>query len=100
MTDDNLFDDKIWCIFFLQAKNPTDKPIDGISTYNVVPFEAGQYFNKIQCFCFVYETHFQIMYGRVALVEIPEILYHASWRVVRYVGWDDGAGCKKYSSIF
>eukprot|EP00092_Neocalanus_flemingeri_P011403 GFUD01012286.1.p1 GENE.GFUD01012286.1~~GFUD01012286.1.p1 ORF type:complete len:263 (-),score=54.75 GFUD01012286.1:92-880(-) len=37
---------------FYTAKNPTDKPIDGISTYNVVPFEAGAYFNKIQCFCF------------------------------------------------
>jgi len=37
---------------FYTAKNPTTKPIDGISTYNVVPFEAGQYFNKIQCFCF------------------------------------------------
>ncbi len=37
---------------FYTAKNPTDKPIDGISTYNVIPFEAGQYFNKIQCFCF------------------------------------------------
>lgn len=37
---------------FYRAKNPTDKPITGISTYNVVPFEAGQYFNKIQCFCF------------------------------------------------
>ena len=36
----------------LQAKNPTEKPIDGISTYNVIPFEAGLYFNKIQCFCF------------------------------------------------
>lgn len=33
---------------FYTAKNPTDKPIIGISTYNVVPFEAGQYFNKIQ----------------------------------------------------
>lgn len=33
---------------FYKAKNPTDKPIIGISTYNVVPFEAGQYFNKIQ----------------------------------------------------
>ncbi|GAB0197688.1 cytochrome c oxidase assembly protein COX11, mitochondrial [Grus japonensis] len=37
---------------FYKAKNPTDKPIVGISTYNVIPFEAGQYFNKIQCFCF------------------------------------------------
>ncbi|XP_010898005.1 cytochrome c oxidase assembly protein COX11, mitochondrial isoform X3 [Esox lucius] len=33
---------------FYRAKNPTDKPVIGISTYNVVPFEAGQYFNKIQ----------------------------------------------------
>ncbi|XP_072167848.1 cytochrome c oxidase assembly protein ctaG-like [Diadema setosum] len=37
---------------FYSAMNPTDKPIVGISTYNVVPFDAGQYFNKIQCFCF------------------------------------------------
>ncbi len=37
---------------FYTAKNPTDVPIDGISTYNVIPFEAGTYFNKIQCFCF------------------------------------------------
>ncbi|KAK3612431.1 hypothetical protein CHS0354_032040 [Potamilus streckersoni] len=37
---------------FYTATNPTDKPIVGISTYNILPFEAGQYFNKIQCFCF------------------------------------------------
>lgn len=37
---------------FYTAKNPTDKPVIGISTYNVLPFEVGQYFNKIQCFCF------------------------------------------------
>lgn len=37
---------------FYTAKNSTDVPVTGISTYNVVPFEAGQYFNKIQCFCF------------------------------------------------
>jgi len=37
---------------FYTAQNPTDEPVVGISTYNVVPFEAGQYFNKIQCFCF------------------------------------------------
>ncbi|XP_029456538.1 cytochrome c oxidase assembly protein COX11, mitochondrial isoform X2 [Rhinatrema bivittatum] len=33
---------------FYKARNSTDKPVIGISTYNVVPFEAGQYFNKIQ----------------------------------------------------
>ncbi|XP_073444276.1 cytochrome c oxidase assembly protein COX11, mitochondrial [Dendrobates tinctorius] len=37
---------------FYKAKNSTDKPVIGISTYNVIPYEAGQYFNKIQCFCF------------------------------------------------
>lgn len=37
---------------FYTATNPTDVPVTGVSTYNVVPFEAGQYFNKIQCFCF------------------------------------------------
>jgi cytochrome c oxidase assembly protein subunit 11 len=37
---------------FYKAKNPTDRPVIGISTYNVIPFEAGAYFNKIQCFCF------------------------------------------------
>ncbi|XP_058459832.1 cytochrome c oxidase assembly protein COX11, mitochondrial [Malaya genurostris] len=37
---------------FYTAKNPTDRPVIGISTYNVIPFEAGAYFNKIQCFCF------------------------------------------------
>ena len=27
-------------------------PPPGVSTYNVAPQQAGQYFNKIQCFCF------------------------------------------------
>lgn len=37
---------------FYTAKNPTDEPIVGVATYNVVPYKAGLYFNKIQCFCF------------------------------------------------
>jgi cytochrome c oxidase assembly protein subunit 11 len=39
-------------LIFYTATNPTEHDIIGISTYNVVPFKAGQYFNKIQCFCF------------------------------------------------
>ncbi|VDM73019.1 unnamed protein product [Strongylus vulgaris] len=37
---------------FYTARNPTDRPIVGISSYNLTPFQAAYYFNKIQCFCF------------------------------------------------
>ena len=36
---------------FYSAKNPTNQTVTGIATYNVVPFDAGQYFNKIQVCC-------------------------------------------------
>ncbi|MGY9046540.1 hypothetical protein P775_21890 [Puniceibacterium antarcticum] len=37
---------------FFEAYNPTDHPVAGQAAYNVTPYEAGGYFNKIQCFCF------------------------------------------------
>ena len=37
---------------FFEAYNPTDKPIAGQASYNVTPYEAGGFFNKVQCFCF------------------------------------------------
>ncbi len=35
-----------------RARNPTDTPLTGSATYNVVPDQAGVFFNKLQCFCF------------------------------------------------
>ena len=37
---------------FYEAYNPTDEPTAGQAAFNVVPFSAGGYFDKIACFCF------------------------------------------------
>ena len=37
---------------FFEAHNPTDHPVAGQASYNVFPYEAGYFFNKIACFCF------------------------------------------------
>jgi cytochrome c oxidase assembly protein subunit 11 len=37
---------------YYRASNRSDRPIVGQATYNVTPFKAGPYFDKIACFCF------------------------------------------------
>ncbi len=37
---------------FFEAYNPTDRPVAGQASYNVTPYEAGGFFEKIECFCF------------------------------------------------
>jgi cytochrome c oxidase assembly protein subunit 11 len=37
---------------FYEAHNPTNRPVAGSASYNVTPYAAGGFFNKIQCFCF------------------------------------------------
>ena len=37
---------------FYEAHNPTDQPVAGQASYNVTPYAAGGFFDKIECFCF------------------------------------------------
>lgn len=37
---------------FYEAYNPTKRAVAGQASYNVAPYAAGAFFNKIECFCF------------------------------------------------
>lgn len=41
---------------FFKVTNKGDKPMTGRALYNVVPEQAGAYFQKLECFCFSNQT--------------------------------------------
>jgi cytochrome c oxidase assembly protein subunit 11 len=43
-------------VAFYVARNPTDRAVTGVSTYNVTPDKAGRFFQKTACFCFDEQT--------------------------------------------
>lgn len=55
---------------FYTVKNPSDKAITGVATYNVFPPKAGLYFSKIQCFCFEEQRM-----GPKEVIDMPVFFY-------------------------
>ncbi len=58
------------CLIFFRARNKTNKPIVGLSVYDVHPQSLAFYFNKIQCFCFENQ-----MLGPYEEVDLPVFFY-------------------------
>ena len=52
------------------SQNKSAKPVTGMAVYNVTPLKVGQYFHKVQCFCFNEQT-----LGPKERVSMPVLLY-------------------------
>ena len=52
---------------FYEAHNPLDVPIAGQASYNVTPYEAGRFFDKIECFCFTEQV---LMPGETVMMPV------------------------------
>jgi cytochrome c oxidase assembly protein subunit 11 len=52
---------------FYEAHNPLDVPVAGQAAYNVTPYEAGAFFDKIECFCFTEQV---LMPGETVMMPV------------------------------
>lgn len=52
---------------FYEAHNPLDVPIAGQASYNVTPYDAGAFFDKIECFCFTEQV---LMPGETVMMPV------------------------------
>ena len=69
------------------ARNLSDKTIVGTATFNVTPYKAALYFNKIDCFCFTEQV---LAPGQETSMPVsfyvdPEMLTDPSTREVRTI---------------
>ena len=55
---------------YFKVTNNSDKPLTGHAVYNVVPEQAGAYFQKLECFCFSDQT-----IGPGKTVEFPVVYF-------------------------
>ncbi|MBH89137.1 MAG: cytochrome c oxidase assembly protein [Magnetovibrio sp.] len=69
------------------AKNWSDNAIIGNATFNVTPHKVGQYFQKIECFCFTEQklTPGQEISMPISFYVDPEILQDSSAMDVRNI---------------
>jgi cytochrome c oxidase assembly protein subunit 11 len=74
-------------LVYYRAHNLTARQTIGTATFNVTPLDAGQYFVKVECFCFTEQT---LAAGQVVDMPVqfyvdPKILADADFRNLRTI---------------
>jgi len=55
---------------FFHVTNHSDRPVTAQASYNVVPTQAGAYFQKLECFCFTEQT-----VGAGETIKVPVVYF-------------------------